>query len=169
MFTVPGEWLAGGGVGVGLTPRGQGAGVGVGKLKHLHSAPWVPEDKGPLPFCGWAMLCWAMYGWDSGKKLPLSQQLHVSLRDPYTRAEFSSMVARSTRTLSSELAPQWTWACVLVPKVPTYPSAYRRGTTVGLGKAPSPVSGPCGSQPVAPSKHSDWLLPIPSSGNCLLI
>lgn len=50
MFTVPGERPAGIGVGVGLTPRGQGAGVGVGKLNHLHSAPWVPEDKGPLPF-----------------------------------------------------------------------------------------------------------------------
>lgn len=27
-------------------------------------------------------------GWDSGKKLLLSLQLHVGLRDPYTQAEF---------------------------------------------------------------------------------
>lgn len=75
-----------------------------------------------------------MYGWDSGKKLPLSLQLHVSLRDPYTQAEFPPIVARSTRTLSSDLAPLWTWTCMFVPKVPTYPSVYRRGTAVELGK-----------------------------------
>lgn len=50
---------------------------GWGELQHLSSAPWVPEDKGPLPFCGWVRTCVGLW-LDCGKKLPLSLQLHVS-------------------------------------------------------------------------------------------
>jgi hypothetical protein len=63
-------------------------GWGWGKLEHCtHSAPWVPEDKGPLPLCAWVRTGVGLWLGLWEEAAPVGQ-LHVGLRDPYAQAEF---------------------------------------------------------------------------------
>lgn len=77
MFTVPGWGVAyrqwGGG---GADTQRPWCRSGGGETRTLHSAPWVPEDKGPLPLCGLVRTDVGLW-LGLWKKLLLSLQLHV--------------------------------------------------------------------------------------------